>query len=138
MSLGGAITLGNPPLASPAVAADGAAPADPPVVEASPGHTTAGALSIRAPQGTQPVGGWITIDLSALERGVGTLLSHLDSLGAVERHTTTVARVAFLIVGIWGAYEFVRPRRRTGWTQRALAVAVMTWPGGGPWSEDGA
>jgi hypothetical protein len=110
----------RPEAQPPPEPADGAAPAAP------------------AAAGTSPLGGWLTVDLAALERGVETLLTRLDLLGRDEPRGMTVACVSAHLAGVWVAYELVRARRRNPGLRPAWTNAAPGWSGGRLLPEDEA
>jgi hypothetical protein len=82
---------------------------------------------------TAPIGGWLPVDLAALERGLESLVARLSPLGGDEPWGMTVARIGFCLMGVWAAYELVRPRHPDHGVRLALADAAPGQGGGGPW-----
>jgi hypothetical protein len=87
-----------------------------------------------ASAGDGPIGGWLPVDLAALEQGVNALLSRLD-INACGETPWAVVRLAVSVTGAWAACEIVRLRREP--RPRMAAADVPGWIANGPCLEDG-
>jgi len=123
----------TPTASPPAVEPDPAATVQPPA-PILPDSTAEAALPAHTTTGGEPIGGWLPVDVTALERGVDALLSRLD-LKTDGEPRWAIVRLAVSIAGAWAAYEVVRLRRTP--RPRPAAADLPGWLAGGPWPEDG-